>query len=240
MTDSPPKIVVMVPTYNEVENIDSVVTRLLALPVPGLEVLVVDDSSPDGTGEAVRLRAGGENRLHLLSRPGPRGRGRAGKEGFAWALDHAADYIVEMDADGSHDPADLPRLLAGLKDADVCVGSRYLPGGRAEGRGPGREWISALARGYLRLVLGLRVSDPTSGYRAFTRRALEVMDPEGLTAPDPFIVTEVLYRCLRRGLKIREIPIVFRDREKGASKLKSAILFKYLLRAIQLRWFSDI
>jgi len=238
MTKRPFKIVVMVPTYNEVENIDSVVTRLLALDEPGLEVLVVDDSSPDGTGEAVRRRAAEESRLHLLSRPGPRGRGRAGREGFIWALDHAADYIVEMDGDGSHDPEDLPRLVAGLKDADVCIGSRYLPGGQAEGRGRGRELISALARGYLRAVLGIKVSDPTSGYRAFTRSALQTMDPKGLKAPDPFIVTEVLYRCRRRGLKIREIPIIFRDREKGSSKLKSTILFKYIFRAIQLKFIN--
>jgi dolichol-phosphate mannosyltransferase len=229
------KTIVIIPTYNEVENIASVAAAVLASP-GDIEAVVVDDNSPDGTAEAVRRLSLQDPRVHLLLRTGRRGRGLAGREGFLWALDHGADCIVEMDGDGSHNPADIPRFIAAAASgAAVVVGSRFLPGGGVMGRGGWRDSISLLARSYLRLVLGIRISDPTSGYRLFTRTALEAIDPATLTAVDPFTVAEVLYRCHRSRLPIVEIPIVFRDREKGESKLRASILLKYFFRVLLLR-----
>lgn len=172
------KTVVIIPTYNEVENIVPVLSNLLSHPLSA-EAVVVDDNSPDGTAAVVRRLSSRDPRVHLLLRTGRRGRGLAGREGFLWALARGADYIVEMDGDGSHNPADLPRFIAAADaGAAVVVGSRFLPGGGAVGRGGVRDAISRLARSYLCLVLGLRLTDPTSGYRLFTRSALEAISPE--------------------------------------------------------------
>jgi dolichol-phosphate mannosyltransferase len=229
------KTVVIIPTYNEAENIVPVLSTILSHS-HDLEAVVVDDNSPDGTAEAVRRLSLRDPRVHLLLRIGRRGRGLAGREGFLWALDHGAGYIVEMDGDGSHNPADIPRFIAaGEAGAAVVIGSRFLPGGGAVGRGGLRDSISCLARSYLRLVLGIRITDPTSGYRLFSREALQAIAPATRKAVDPFTVTEVLYRCHRRELPIVEIPIVFRDREKGKSKLKAAILLAYFFRVLVLR-----
>ncbi len=226
----------MIPTYNEAANIEAVISGVLAAVGEDLEVLVVDDSSPDGTGKVVEEIGRRDPRVSLLSRPGPRGRGRAGRAGLLLALERGADAVVEMDGDGSHDPEAIPRLIEALAGADVVIGSRFLPGGEAIDRGWLRDAISLAARRYLKLVLGIKVSDPTSGYRLFSRNALEKIDPSTLTARDPFTVTEILYRCHREGLKIREVPIVFRDRRKGESKLKTSILFKYFFRVLKLRF----
>lgn len=229
------KIVVVIPTYNEAENIAAVLSAVLAQPLD-LEAVVVDDASPDGTAEAVRRFALRDPRARLLLRTGRRGRGLAGREGFLWALERGADGVVEMDGDGSHNPADLPRFVAAAEaGAAVVVGSRFLPGGGAVGRGGGRSALSRLARAYLRFVLGVRLTDPTSGYRLFTRSALQAISPATLRAVDPFTVTEVLYRCHRSRLPLQEIPILFRDREKGESKLRSSILIKYFFRVLLLR-----
>ena len=229
------KTVVVIPTYNEVENIAPLIEEIAAQPVPDLKILVVDDNSPDGTGDLVRSICADDPRVSLLLRKSDRGRGHAGREGFIKALEMGADRIVEMDGDRSHDPGYIPRLLEESREADVVIGSRFIPGGEAVGRGRSRDFISYLARGYLRSVLGIPVSDPTSGYRIFTRRALEAIDPESLRSPDPFIVTEVLYRCRRQGLKINEVPIVFRDRIRGKSKLKASTLLKYIYRVWKLK-----
>lgn len=229
------KTIVMIPTYNEAENIEPVLWRILAQPFD-LEVVVVDDNSSDGTAEAVRRVGAKDPRVHLLLRTAPRGRGLAGKDGFLWALRRGADYILEMDGDGSHDPAEIGRFMAAIRGGDMVIGSRFVSGGKAVGRGWLRDTLSSLARAYLRLVINVPVADPTSGYRLFRRKALEAIKPPSLTAPDPFIVTEVLYRSHQLGLRIKEIPIVFQDRVGGESKLSSAILIKYLFRAIKLRF----
>ena len=231
------KTVVMIPTYNEADNIGSLIDELLRLPIGEVEILVVDDDSPDGTGRIVAAREEKDRRVRLVSRKEGRGRGLAGREGFLRALADGAGRIVEMDGDGSHDPDDLPRLLepVGRGEADVVIGSRFVPGGGVADREWFRDLVSSLARRYLRLVLGVPVHDPTSGYRVFSRRALEAIDPETLRAVDPFIVAEVLYRARTKGLRIVEVPIVFRPRRGGVSKLRPRTLAAYLYRALALR-----
>ncbi len=234
------KTVIMIPTYNEAGSIASVISGLLALPGVECEILVVDDDSPDGTSGVVAHLAEQDRRVHLLTRRERRGRGYAGKDGFLWALDQGADIIGEMDGDGSHDPAGLPRLLDPIRqgEADVVIGSRFIPGGTVEGRQWFRDRISGLARAYIRRVLGITAADPTSGYRLFTRKALESIDTRSLAASDPFIVTEVLYRCYRKRLRITEVPILFRQRKRGVSKLNSVILIRYLPRVWKLKYIK--
>lgn len=231
------KTVVMIPTYNEAGNIGSVISRLLTLKLNSMEILVVDDKSPDGTGELVADLARKEPRIHLYSRPGPRGRGYAGRDGFLRALEMGADCIVEMDGDGSHEPDTVSRLVEPIieSQADVVIGSRYVAGGKIDEREWFRDLISCWARAYIRFALAISVNDPTSGFRVFSREALEKISPETLSAQDPFIVTEVLYRCHLAGLVIREIPITFRKREYGVSKLNTRVLATYLYRVWRLK-----
>ena len=229
-------VVVMVPTWNERENIAPLLDALLALPVAGLTVLIVDDASPDGTADVVRERATAEPRVRLLYRPAQRGRGFAGAEGFRAAVAAGAEAVVEMDADFSHDPADIPRLLAALGTADVVLGSRAAAGGGESGRGLGRRILTRVAAGLVRLVLGVRVGDPTSGFRAFRRDALVAIRPETLASPGPGIVQEVLYRAQRAGLRIVEVPITFNQRTRGKSKLGPSALLRVLWGLLALRW----
>ena len=231
------KTIVMVPTYNERANAGDLV-RLLHESVEGAEVLIVDDSSPDGTFEEVKNLMQKDARLKLLLRDrSVKGRGWAGRDGFVKALEMGAEAVVEMDADLSHQPRFIPALLAPLasREADVTIGSRYIPGGKDADRPLHRQMTSNFARYYLKTVLGLKVKDPTSGFRAFSREALQKIKVETLTARDPFTVSEILFRCSRAGLRIREVPIVFIDRTRGESKLGLLTLLKYLGRALLLR-----
>ncbi len=213
------KTIVVVPTFNERENVEALVRDLLALGVPGLEVLIVDDQSPDGTGEAVEKMAATEPRVHLLRRKGPAGRGVAGRDGFLWALQTAAETVVEMDGDYSHQPKHVPALLAALDSCDLAIGSRLAEGGSDDDRSSARRLLTKAANSYARLLLGLSVRDTNSGFRAYTRRALEAVDPKSLRSRGPSIVHEVLYRAARAGLRLREVPIEFIDRKRGQSKL---------------------
>ena len=235
------KTVIMVPTYNERANIGELV-RLLHKTVPQAKVLVVDDSSPDGTFEEVRRLMKKDKKLHLLLRDrSVKGRGWAGRDGFVKALQMGAVAVVEMDADLSHQPKFIPSLLKPLAagEADVVIGSRYIPGGKDMDRPFHRQWTSNFARYYLKFVLGLKVKDPTSGFRAFSKKALEKIKVGGLAARDPFTVSEILYRCTRAGLTIKESPIEFVDRTRGESKLGISTLLKYLGRALLMRLGPD-
>lgn len=225
--------IVMLPTYNEAENIGPVVSAILAAD-PRLHVLVVDDDSPDGTAGIVQGIARGEPRVQLLLRTERRGRGYAGAEGLRLCAAQGFDPIVEMDADFSHDPADLPRLLEAAERHDVVLGSRRVAGGAERGRGPLRRFITWGAGAYLKLLLGLwRVHDPTSGYRCFRRRTLMAIKPETLRSPGPGIVSEILFRCRR--LDIAEVPIQFKDRERGRSKFGAKAMAESLALAVKLR-----
>lgn len=229
-----PKVVVMVPTYNEADNINHLLTEILSVD-PEIEILIVDDNSPDGTWKIVLDRIKTDNRIHLLHRIENRGRGRAGIEGFKYALDNGADYVIEMDGDFSHDPRFIPDILKASAGNDVVLGSRYVKGGMDKRRFL-RRCLSNLAGFYIRTILGLNVNDPTSGYRCFNRYILEKINLNALKADNPFIVTEVLYRCHKENAKIKEVPIVFKDREKGTSKLGIGILISNLWKVLILRF----
>ena len=231
------KTVIMVPTYNERANVGELV-KLLHKSVPQAQVLIVDDSSPDGTFEEVKRLMKKDKKLHLLLRDrSVKGRGWAGRDGFVKALSMGADMVVEMDADLSHQPKYIPSLLAPLaaKKADVVIGSRYMPGGHDMDRPFHRQMTSNFARYYLKFILGVSPKDPTSGFRAFSKEALQKIKVRTLRARDPFTVSEILYRATRAGLRITESPITFVDRTQGTSKLGLSTLLKYLGKAFLMR-----
>jgi len=224
---------VILPTYNEAENIRPLTEAILRAR-PDCTVVIVDDDSPDGTGRIADELAQSDPRVQVIHRYRNRGRGHAGAEAFRYCLARGFDPIVEMDADFSHDPADLPRLIAASEEWDVVIGSRGVPGGGALGRGLLRRLITAAAALYLRALLGVRgVRDPTSGYRCFRRHVLEAIRPDTLVSPGPAIISEVLYRCRR--YRIKEIPIRFRERERGRSKFGPRAMWESLRLAVRLR-----
>ena len=230
----PGETIVVLPTYNERENITAVVEGVLARG-GGLEALVVDDESPDGTAEEVRKKFGGDPRVHLMVRHGPRGRGYAGVAGFRWGVERGYKYLVEMDADGSHNPEYLPDIVAALESADVVICSRLTAGGGERGRGTARRWITVAANMYLRNVLGLKVRDCTSGYRGFRREVMEIVPWESVSAAGPSIVQEVLYVAAVNKFRIVEIPFVFEERAAGRSKFNAKILAAGLIDAVRIR-----
>jgi len=224
---------VVIPTWNERENLRPLVERVLAAD-PRTHAIVVDDDSPDGTGRLAEALARESPRVTVLHRRGERGRGLAGREGFLHALARGYDLIVEMDADFSHDPADLPALIAAARGADVVIGSRHVPGGREEGRNTMRRFITWCAGLYLRRALGVPgVRDVTSGFRCFRAEALRAADVATLRSRGPSIVTELLFRCRR--MRIVEVPITFRERRAGASKFNLRAMWDSLLLPLRLR-----
>lgn len=229
------KIVVTVPTYNEIENIVSLCEAILQQH-PAIEVLVADDHSPDGTWKTVAELAGRQPRVHLLHRTTDRGRGRAGRDAYAWALDHGADLAFEMDADWSHHPQYLPSMIAALETHDVVLGSRRVPGGADIGRTAFRRWLTAASNLYVRILLGVPVRDCNSGYRGFRRAALEAVDVRHAASPGPAIVHELLYKARLKGLRITEVPIRFKDRERGQSTLTFRTLLRSYVTILRLRW----
>jgi len=228
------KIIAVIPTYNEAGNIKNLVELILSLPLD-IGVLVVDDFSPDGTYKIVEEMTKKNKKVSLLNRKENRGRGWAGIDGFKLALELGADLIVEMDGDMSHPPRCIPAFVKEIGDADIVIGSRYVEGGKDEQRTFVRSVISGFARGYLSLALGLKLYDPTSGFRMFKRSALEKIVPH-LKSRDPFIVTEVLHYAKKYKMKIKEVPIEFMARGAGVSKLKPATLVKYLFRVWKLKF----
>jgi dolichol-phosphate mannosyltransferase len=215
------KVVVVVPTYNEATNLPVLLEALLALPAPRLHVLIVDDESPDGTGRlADESAARAPDRLEVLHRHGPKGLGLAYVDGFRQALERGADVIVQMDADLSHAPGDIPRLVKELENADVVIGSRYVPGGSIDANwGFGRRALSSSANMAARTILSLRTHDATAGFRAWRRRSLEAVDPGRIRSNGYLFQVEMIYICERLGLRISEAPIHFSERQLGRSKM---------------------
>jgi dolichol-phosphate mannosyltransferase len=214
----------ILPTYNEAENIEAILLaagEVLATAAPeGFRVLVVDDGSPDGTGRIAERLAGEHAWVEVLHRTEKNGIGPAYLAGFRHALDHGAGYVMEMDSDFSHDPADLARLLAAVRDgADLALGSRYVPGGGVTDWGLLRRFISEGGSTYARWILGLRVRDLTGGFKCFRRDVLEEIHFDAVRSQGYAFQVELTYRAARAGFRIVEVPIVFKDREQGQSKM---------------------
>ena len=228
---------VIIPTYNERENIGPLLDQLMALP-QRVDVLVVDDASPDGTAALVEERMGREPRIHMLRRAGKLGLGSAYCEGFRYALDHGAEYIFEMDADFSHDPNAIGDFLAAAQDADVVLGSRYIGGVRVVNWPLNRLILSRAANVYTRIVTGLPVHDATGGYKCFRRRALEGIRLDRVRSDGYAFQIEVSFKCWKRGFKLREIPIVFVDRRAGVSKMNRRIIWEAAGLVWRLRLMS--
>lgn len=226
------KALVVIPTFNEAESVVEVLDRVLAAD-PRVDVLVVDDGSPDGTAKLVAARSDGEPRIQLMERSGKQGLGAAYRAGFAWGLERGYDALVEMDADLSHRPADLPGLLQGAAGHDLTIGSRYVPGGAVSNWGKGRLALSRAGNFYARKILGFPLTDSTSGFRAFRREALEVLLAQDIRSEGYAFQVELAYRAWRAGLSILEVPIIFHEREHGRSKISRRIVIEALWRIAQ-------
>ena len=225
---------VIVPTYNERENIETLLERLLALPF-GLEVLVVDDDSPDGTGDLVAARRDKDPRIHLIQRPGKMGLGSAYVAGFRYALGQGAQYVFEMDADFSHDPDAIGGFLKAAEQADLVLGSRYLHGVTVVHWPLSRLILSYSANLYTRIITGLPVRDATGGFKCFRRCALESVDLNGVRSDGYSFQIEMSYKIWRKGFRIIEIPITFVDRRAGVSKMNRRIVWEAAWMVWRLR-----
>jgi dolichol-phosphate mannosyltransferase len=229
------RVLVLVPTYNERDNLEPLLTRLHAT-LPDVDALVVDDGSPDGTGELADKLAADDPRIRVLHRPAKAGLGAAYLAGFVTAL--AGDYrlVVEMDADGSHAPEDLPALLAALDGgdgADVVLGSRYVPGGRVVNWPAYRNWISRGGNLYSRLALGVGIRDITGGYRVFRREVLEALPLDAVESQGYCFQVDLAWRALQAGFRVVEVPITFTERERGASKMSNGIVAEAFWKVTQ-------
>jgi dolichol-phosphate mannosyltransferase len=226
---------IVVPTYNERDNVREIAGRLLAA-LPGAELLFVDDNSPDGTGALLDGLAEAEPRLHVMHRAGKLGLGTAYVEGFGWGMLRGYNYLFEMDADGSHDPRYLPQMLGLAEDgADVVVGSRYVPGGGTQNWGLGRKILSRGGSLYARTVLGVDLRDVTAGFICWRRSALDAIDLSSITSNRYSFQSDMKYRAIQKKLRVVEIPIVFVDRRVGQSKMSRAIFVEALLQVWRLR-----
>lgn len=221
------RTVVIVPTYNERENLSALAQRVLNLPVAA-DLLVVDDNSPDGTGQLADELAAASPRIHVLHRQVKNGLGRAYIDGFKWALERDYEFIFEMDGDFSHNPDDIPQFLQAAQDADLVLGTRYRNGIRVINWPLKRLLLSMSAGKYVRLVTGMPVSDPTGGYKCFRRHTLLKLDLEAVRSNGYSFQIEMTHQVWRQGLRIAEVPIIFTDRFQGSSKMSRKIIFEAL------------
>jgi dolichol-phosphate mannosyltransferase len=220
---------VCIPTYDEAASIAAIIARVRAA-VPEAHVLVADDASPDGTGDLADALAAVDDHVHVLHRAGKQGLGAAYLAAFAWGLARGYDVLVEMDADGSHRPEQLPALLAALDHADVAIGARWIPGGVVEGWPLTRRLISRAGSLYARLALGISEHDATSGFRAYRAAGLQRLQPELVRSSGYSFQIEMLWRAVLAGLRVAEVPITFADRELGTSKMSGRIVAEAVLR----------
>lgn len=238
------KNLVIIPTYNEKENIEKMVRKVFSLQ-PAFDLLIIDDGSPDGTGQIVKELQKKYSALHLIERSGKQGLGTAYIKGFKWALEqkdnsgaHAYDFIFEMDCDFSHNPDDLARLLeACSKDADVAVGSRYCSGGKVKNWPVGRILMSYFASVYVRLVLWINIRDTTAGFKCYKRKVLEAIALDEVRFMGYAFQIEMKYRSLKKGFKVVEVPITFIDRTEGVSKMSTKIFKEAFWGVLQMRRF---
>jgi dolichol-phosphate mannosyltransferase len=225
---------VVIPTYNERDNIEKLIKEVLSQD-DGVQILVVDDNSPDGTGELADRMAASEVRIRVLHRSGKLGLGSAYREGFKIALDMGADYVVEMDADFSHDPKVLPCFFEKMKDYDLVIGSRYLNGVSVVNWPLRRLMLSYFASVYTRTITGLRISDCTSGFKCFRREVLEAIAPETIKSDGYSFQIEMNYRSMEKGFRIGEVPIIFIDRHAGTSKMSKKIVREAVVMVWKLK-----
>ena len=233
------RALIVVPTYNELDNVQEVATQFLE-PVESAEILFVDDNSPDGTGDLLDEIAADNPRLHVMHRSGKLGLGTAYRDGFRWALERDYDFVLEMDADFSHDPAYLPDMIR-LADegADMVVGSRYVEGGGTVNWGLGRQFISRCGGLYARTILGVKIRDLTSGFICYRRNTLERINLDRVGSNGYSFQIEMKYRVLRAGMHVEELPIVFTDRRVGESKMSRRIFAEALGMVWKLRLSRD-
>ena len=232
---APADVWLVLPTYDEAENLEPLVTAARSSLPAGSRILVVDDSSPDGTGEVADRLAAADDRVEVLHRASKEGIGPAYVAGFRRALAGGAELVMQMDADFSHDPADIPRLLAAVEDADLVIGSRYVNGGSVADWGPLRRTISRGGSAYARGVLGVEVRDLTGGFKAIRREVLEAIDLGSISSLGYAFQVEVTYRAIRAGFRVIEVPITFRDRRVGESKMSGGIVFEAALGVPRMR-----
>lgn len=223
------RTVVIIPTYNEKDALP-LITKRVRDSVPEADILVVDDNSPDGTGDIADGLAAADDHIHVMHRLGKGGLGAAYLAGFAWALQQGYDAVVEMDADGSHQPEQLPRLLAALEDADLVLGSRYVRGGAVENWPKSRELLSRGGNAYTKLMLGVPLHDATGGYRAFRASTLRTIGLDSVASQGYCFQVDLAWRAHQRGLRVVEVPITFVERTTGTSKMSRAIVFEALWR----------
>jgi dolichol-phosphate mannosyltransferase len=229
------KAMVMIPTYNEALNIEPLLREILCQG-PDIGAVVVDDNSPDGTAAIVKRLREEDPRVHLILRMNERGRGTAGVAGFKYAVAQGVDFIIEMDADFSHQPSYIPYFLSQMDDCDLLIGSRLVEGGGEKGRHFLRKMITRSANAYIRLILGVPVRDCTSGYRVFRRQVLESIELDQLMAVGPPIVEEVLYKVHKRGFRIKEVPYILEERKAGESTFNRKIMLNALMMMPKIRW----
>ncbi|MCH8003857.1 MAG: polyprenol monophosphomannose synthase [Nanoarchaeota archaeon] len=237
------KTYVMIPTYNEKENIANLINSILNLKIKNLHIVVADDNSPDGTWKIVNKISKKNKNVHLLLRKKNKGRGSGGRDGFIYCLKSGADIVIEMDADMSHDPKYIPLMIKELNNADLILGSRRVKGSKEIGRSLIRRIITYFANLYINIVLGLNVKDCNSGFRCYRRETLKKINPSNLISKGPEIVQEVLFKAHLRGFKIKEIPITFINRTKGKSKLgikQLAIGYFMILKLKFLKLIGEI
>lgn len=225
---------VCLPTYNEKENVVAIVEAILSATADA-DVLVIDDNSPDGTGRLADEIAARNSRVRVLHRPGKQGLGKAYLAGFDWALQRGYELVLEMDADFSHDPGRLPAMIEAARDADLVLGSRYVPGGGTVNWSRFREFISRGGSYYARTILGIPVRDLTGGFKCFRRKVLESIDLPTVECSGYAFQIELTYRAIRKGFRVREIPIVFTDRRVGQSKMSKRIVLEALRKVWSIR-----
>lgn len=228
--------VVIIPTYRERENIEAIIKAISELPI-GFDILIIDDNSPDGTGEAVKSLHPAYPNLHLIERPGKLGLGTAYITGFKWALEKNYDYIYEMDADFSHDPRDLPRLYKACSEdgADVAIGSRYISGVNVVNWPLSRVLMSYIASIYVRLITRMKVMDTTAGFVCYRKEVLETLKPEHIKSIGYGFQIEMKFTAWKMGFKIVEVPIIFTDRKLGASKMTGGIFSEALWGVLTMK-----
>lgn len=230
---------VIIPTYNEIQNIEKMIRTMFGLH-EGISLLIIEDGSPDGTADVVRKLQGEFNRLHMVERTGKLGLGTAYIAGFKWALERDYQYIFEMDCDFSHDPQQVPALLEAAQTNDLAIGSRYVGGIRIINWPFHRLLLSYLASIYIRFVTGLPIMDPTGGFKCFTRKALLALNLDNIIANGYIFQLELTYKIWSQGLKVKEVPIIFNERQEGVSKMGGGIVFEAFFAVLHLKFLKMV